>query len=239
MLNAYLLETQRLLQNPPAPSTLYNTNDLTAYINTARGQLAGESQSVRVLGTLAIINGTPSYNFSGINVSGTAGVQNVFNVRMATLQVSGGAQFLNAWSWEWFNRYFISQTGIANAQPTEWAQYGQGVNGTLVFYPTPNANFTATLDTICNPAALAADGDPEAIPYPWTDCVPYFAAYLALLSAQSQARQADANRMFERYEEFVARARRMSTASVLPSNYMQAPDMVPPASAQKSQGKGG
>ena len=51
---------------------------------------------------------------------------------------------------------------------------------------------------------------PEAIPYLWTDAVPFFAAYYALLSAQAGQRQGDADRMFARYQEFTNRARRFS-----------------------------
>jgi hypothetical protein len=79
---------------------------------------------------------------------------------------------------------------------------------------------------VCFPITLASDSDPEAIPYLWTDAVPYFAAYLALLSAQSQARQADAERMFSRYSEFLNRARRFATPSVLSGIYPQNPSPV-------------
>ena len=44
MLTAYLNATAILLQNPVAPTSLYSTANLTTFINTARGQLAGESE---------------------------------------------------------------------------------------------------------------------------------------------------------------------------------------------------
>ena len=76
------------------------------------------------------------------------------------------------------------------------------------------------------PIALVDDTTPEAIPYLWTDAVPFFAAYFALLSAQAGARQAEADRMFARYQEFTNRARRFATPSVLPFIYPQSGNPV-------------
>jgi len=77
---------------------------------------------------------------------------------------------------------------------------------------------------VCLPITLVSDGTAEAIPYPWTDAVPYFAAYLALLSAQSPARTADADRMMQRYELFMGRARQFSNPDVLRTEYLQSVD---------------
>jgi len=41
VLASYITQTQRLLQNPGAPISLYSTADITSYVNIARGQLAG------------------------------------------------------------------------------------------------------------------------------------------------------------------------------------------------------
>ena len=38
---------------------------------------------------------------------------------------------------------------------------------------------------------MATDADPEVLPYFWTDAVPFYAAYYALLSAQTGQRMAD------------------------------------------------
>ena len=59
MLTAYLTRTRQLLQNPAATVALYADADLTAYINTARSELAGETECVRDYSTLAMAAGTP------------------------------------------------------------------------------------------------------------------------------------------------------------------------------------
>jgi hypothetical protein len=66
----------------------------------------------------------------------------------------------------------------------------------------------------------------EVIPAPFTTAVPFFAAYLALLGTQSQARAEDAKRMLENYEEFMTRARRMSTPTTNPKAYQFSQDPV-------------
>jgi hypothetical protein len=77
---------------------------------------------------------------------------------------------------------------------------------------------------------LVDDTTVEAIPYLFTDCVPFFAAYYALLSSQAQARQADALRFYEMYNTFLERATKASNPSVLRHQYAQAGD---PAQANK------
>ena len=224
MLTAYLTEVQRLLQNPVPVVPLYTTSDLTAYINTARSQLAGEAGCIRALGGLSTVGGTNAYSFAFIT-GGPTGTQGVFNIRQITLGVSGGSVFLTPRPWEWFNRYNLSQTGQANAQPNTWAQLGQGVSGNFYLSPTPDAVYTLSLDCAFYPSALATDSDPEAIPYPWTDAVPYFAAYMAYLSAQ---RATDAQAMYQRYQEFTHRARMISTSGVMPGQYDAAGGPPPP-----------
>lgn len=237
MLNTYLTRTQQLLQNPSAPTSLYSSSDLTSYINQARGQLAGEGECIRVQGTLALSQGTRSYNFSSINLGtpSSTGVQGAINIRQVLRVVASGYTWIRPRPFEWMTFYRLNNPVPQQGAPTEWSQYGQGSapqpsgqasGGSIYVDPIPDTAYTLQLDCACYPIALASDSDPEAIPYLWTDAVAYFAAYLALLSAQSQARQADAERMFQRYTEFVNRARRLATPSVLPGLYPQNPSPV-------------
>lgn len=221
MLTKYLLRTRQLLQNPAAPTPLYSDTDLTSYINQARGQLAGESESIRAMGTLALSESTQVYGFSAIDVSDVPGVQGVINSRMIWIQIGQGQVWMTPRPFEWFGLYELNQIVPKTGSPKKWAQYAQGVNGSIYVSPVPDQAYTLSIDTVCYPVDLVDDTTPEAIPYLWTDAVAYFAAYLALLAAQSAARQADANRMFERYTEFVNRARRFANPSVLTYQYPQ------------------
>jgi hypothetical protein len=224
MLNTYLQRTQNLLQNPAAPANLYATSDLTNYINIGRGQLAGEAKCIRAIGTINTVAGQRNYNFSGVTVSSIPGVAGVINIRSIQFGIADGQKWVNARGWTWFNYYHLNNPEPTTGQPATWSQLGQGVSGTFYLDPIPDAVYPLYCDAICYPDNLASDSDPEAIPYLWTDAVPYFAAYLAYLSAQSPTRQNDAARMFEHFETFLERARAASTPDVNSTMYPQQHD---------------
>lgn len=225
-LSTYVAETRRLLQNPPAPTSLYATADLETYVNTARGQVAADGECVRAQGTLALTLGTRIYDFSSVNTgtSSVTGVGGLFTIRQALVVIGDGQKWITPRPFEWFTYYRLNDATPTQARPTEWAQYKQGELGSIYVDPVPDDSYTLNVDCLAVPNDLAADGDVDAIPYPWTDAVPYFAAYLALLAAQSAQRQADAARMLERYNEFKDRARRYSNSTVLPYSHPQVQD---------------
>lgn len=222
MLDTYLTATQNLLQNPSAPTDLYDTATLTTYINQARTWLAGDSQAIKVLGTFSLTAGTQGpYPFSGITLTGATGVAGVLNVRQLWYVVGSGQLWFRGRAWPWFTTYFMNSAAPGSGPPKAWAQYGEGENGTLYVGPSPDTGYTINADCVCYPDALALDSDPEAIPAPWTVAVPYFAAYLALLSAQTGARVQDAQRMLELYTQFTSGARRQSTPEIMSGNFPQ------------------
>lgn len=231
MLDAYLLQTRQLLQNPAAPNPLYSSTDLTTYINRARGQLAGESESIRAIGTLNTVVGQRVYDFSDIVIpnAATIGIAGVFKIRMASYGLGDGQRLMTVRGWEWFNSYKLNTPVPQSGQPSDWSQYGQGSSGSIYIDPLPDAVYALSLDCVCLPEALALDADPEAIPFPWTDAVCFFAAYYALLSSQNAARQNDADRMMSRYQEFTNRARRYSNPDLQQSIWSQASDPTLPA----------
>jgi hypothetical protein len=69
--------------------------------------------------------------------------------------------------------------------PTVAAQFGQGVNGSIYMYPIPSYVYQCEIDCFCLPYPLETDDDFEAIPMPWTECVPFYAAHLAFLELQN------------------------------------------------------
>lgn len=221
MLTTYLTQTRRLLLNPPAPTNLYSDTDLTSFINTARGQLSGENECIRVYATLSLTASTRVYPFSSIDVSSVSGVSGVFNIKQATVVAGSGAQFVHPRSFQWFNFFLMGKIVPDSGRPTTWAQYAQGANGSIYVNPVPDQAYTLKLDTVCLPVDLVDNSTTEAIPYPWTDCVPFFACYYAYMSAQ---RQADADKFYQRYQTFAQRARGMSNPSVLGHIYPQGVD---------------
>jgi hypothetical protein len=202
---------------------LISTVAATGYINTARGQVAGEGECIRVYGTLTLAPPTQQYGFSAIEFpAGTEGVQGVLNVRLANFNIPGtpGATYVRPRPWEWFHLYYLSQNNPVAGQPEVFAQYGQGALGTL-WFNLPDLPYVVSLDTVCYPINLVDDTTVEALPYLWTDAVPYYAAWLGMMNEQ---RQGDADKMMERYKDLMQRARGASTPSVLPGIYQQQPD---------------
>lgn len=227
LLSQYVLQTQQLLSNPPAKNPLYATSDIESYINRARGQLAGDSESIRNYATLNITAGQRVYPFSAVTLAApTAGIAGIFNIRFAWYQVGEGQKAIRPRPWAWFAQYRLNNPVPGSGEPVVWSQYGQGDAGSIFIDPIPDSDYVLQLDTVCVPDDLVDDTTTEAIPYPWTDAVCYFAAYLAFLSAQSGARQADADRMMARYAEFKNKARTYSNPSILPYQYEQAPSPV-------------
>lgn len=220
MLNTYLTQTRQLLQNPSAPTSLYATSDLTLWVNRARQQVAGEGECVRAMGTLALTAAGQSYDFSSIAFT-TPGVGGPNAVRQVLIGQGGGNQWLTPRPWEWFVLFFLNDINPSQGQPKVWSQLGQGQAGTLWFAQTPDQDYATQVDCACYPIDMVDDTTIEAIPALWTVAVPFFAAYLALLSAQSAIRQADADRMLDRYELFMQKARSYATPSVVPGQYPQ------------------
>ena len=245
MLRRLWLSAVRRRQRRPAPTTLYSPSNLTGWINTARGQLSGEGECIPNIGTLAVTAGQNVYPFTSIVLSGAqaSAIQGVIKINTAWVQTPSGLIWLRPRPFPWFSLYELNNPVYNQpsnyARPKVWSQYGQGVNGTIYLSPVPDINYTLSMDCICYPIPLVDDSTVEAIPYFWTDAVPYFGAYLALLSAQTGGREAYADRMFERYTEFVNRARRFATPNLLPGIYPQTPNITRQNQLGLNQGGGG
>ena len=234
-LSDYLTSTQKLLQNPAATTALYSQADLVSYINTARSQLAGETECVRGYGSLQLAYGTAPYSFSLIS-PGLSGVAGIFNVRGMLLQIASGYRWMAPRPFPYFQLYFLNNPVPQLGQPGVYSQFGQGENGTLYVNPVPDFAYTASVDVVCVPTNLVNVTDAElAIPYPYTDAVSYYAAYLAYMSAQ---RAGDAERMWAEYQKFAARGRQMSNGEVLPNQYPQQPNPVRAGQLGMTQARG-
>jgi hypothetical protein len=252
VLNTYLLATRYLLQLPGSNSTsLYSDVDLTRFINVARGQVAGEGQCIWVHGTIPTVVGQTPYRFQDINVGvpGTTGVQGVITISSLSYSVGGGQLWLPPRPWPWFSLYERNNAAPVSGPPRTWAQYGQGAapsgatntqvnGGSFYISPPPDDVYTLLPNTVCYPIPLVDDTTVEALPYFWTDAVAFFAAYFALMSAQTNARMADAANMYKgHYKEFMDRARTQSNPDVGRWQYRQAGD--PAQGSKMGIGKGG
>lgn len=215
-LNAYLAQVESLLDD--FGNVEYTTANLTTYINDARVQIAGASESIRAEAVFDLAAGTQSYPFSVAITpnSASSGIAGLLSVRMTRLTTSDGFAELEMRPWEWFYSYYLCAPTTASGVPAVCAEFQPGIGGVLYFSPIPNANMVAFANGVCYPIALVTDSTVEALSAPWTEAVQYYAAYLALLNAQ---RRTDADAMFARYSTFETRATQMTTPTRLPRNY--------------------
>src|SRR5277367_5593898 len=198
MLFTYMRRVQRLIRD--TRQQLINPADLIDYVNEARSQLAGESECIRYLGSLALTMGTRVYPFSAITLPGGAGagVQGILNVRTAWYQIGTGQVWFRPRAFEWFSIYELNSAAPSSGPPYAWAQFAQGASGSIYISPLPNIAYTLSLDCVCYPIALVDDTTVEAIPFLWTDAVAYYATYLAMLAMETGAATDEAQKMFAR-----------------------------------------
>ncbi len=125
MLAAYIVATRSLLQLPGSNSTsLYTDADLTRFINTARGQVAGEAECIRVIGTIPTVVGQRPYRFQDISlgVPATTGVQAVINIGSMSYAVPGasGELWMTPRPWPWFTLFELNNAAPLSGPPRTW-----------------------------------------------------------------------------------------------------------------------
>jgi len=219
-LYAYMQEVQRLMSDMKQEEI--NPSNIVGWINKARSQIAAEGECIRAITTIATVSASQIYQFASVTL-GNAGAQGILNVRQITVTSGGATTFLDNMPWEWFNRYFICSTQ-GTGTPNTWSQYAQGTLGTVYVTPIPNAVQTMNWDAVLYPINLVDDTTAEAIPYPWTDAIPFYACALAYQSVQNQQAAAF---MYNRFEEYAQRARTFATPGVMPRQFNQSFRRVP------------
>lgn len=301
MLTSYIQQTRRLLDDQS--NRVYTDQDLTAFINTGRAQIAGEGQCVRFLTpssngivsvtltsggsgyvapvvtigpptgvlpgstatAMATVSGgvitditvtspgagyftAPSvtitdsvgtgaaatavvdfcnqtvlaqevYNFSSIQFPANSGINAVLAVRSIALIWGTFRYVVMKMSFSKYQAKVRNYTSAYQYIPAVATQFGQGQSGSLYMFPLPDQVYPMEWDCVCVPNDLATDTDVEAIPPLWTNCVQYYAAFMAYDSRQ---RPADADRRFKQYEQFMARARSFSQPNMTGNFYGRA-----------------
>lgn len=198
------------------------------------GYLAGTAITVTVTGSTGGSNAT--FNVTTDNSLTTVATQEVYNfatwntlaqtnagvsqiIGLLSLACSQGGTYkpmLTPMIWSEFQAYCRIYQNQAQNYPVYWAQYGQGVNGSVYLFPYPSQALQLDADCYCLPIDLADDTTPEAIPSTFTDAIPYYAAYLCY---EDSSRKDDADRNFKIFDMFVKRARAQMETPFVPSYY--------------------
>jgi hypothetical protein len=200
-----------------APGSGFDTG-ATAVASDPTGAGSGALLTPTVSGANMLVIGQEVYTFASRTAQAqlTAGVQAIHGIFNITASWGASRPMLQRKDWTTFQAKYRSWAAGWLNNPVVWAQYGQGANGSVYLAPIPANAFNMEWDTYCVPIPLVTDGTAEAIPYPWTDPIPYYAAYLAAMNAQ---RAQDASNNFAQYELFMKRARAMSETPFIPDAY--------------------
>lgn len=219
-LSTYQTLTRSLVDDPAGSASLYSDTEVLTAINLARVQLAGDAECLRQPATIPTVVGQRAYAFtSAVFIAAPTvppGLAGILSVRSIGRQLASGIVKVYGLTWERFNTFHVMTAVSIPGIPTRWATLQPGISGTFWVDPIPDGVYTLQLDPVCYPEALVDDNTPEALPYPWTDSVPYWAAYQLYLWKQ---READATAMFQLYRLFALRGTQLTTPSQLADNF--------------------
>jgi len=132
----------------------------------------------------SLYQGQEQYPFSDV-VFSQAGIQSILEVKSVAIIYSNFRYAIPIYSFSTYQSMIRQYPFQYEYVPTFGAQLGRGAAGVLFLYPIPSQTYQMEWDCLCEPSDLNLDSDPDVIPDPWTDAVPFFAAYLAYLELQN------------------------------------------------------
>jgi hypothetical protein len=178
----------------------------------------GASAQAVINNISSTVVGQEVYTFASRNpiVALTPGVAAITKVNSVAVSWGTLKPVLRMWTWNDFQAFFRSYNTILQNWPSDCAQFGQGAAGSIYVFPLPSQVTAMEWDCLCSILALVDDNTPEAIPFPWTDAIQFYAAYLALSNAQ---REGGADRMLKIYDMMMKTARKQSEAPFVPDAY--------------------
>lgn len=175
-LASYRTELRRLLHD--ANGAYWTDAALNAYLNRAVKQRDRDTGENRLVQTITLTTGTREYVYNAPPFD-----TRTFDVLSIVLIWGNWRTVLPQVSYTDLSTVFQPYDGYRQV-PAAWAKLG----ATRVrIGPEPNQNYTSEWDTLVVAADLVNDSDPDPLPYPWTDPVPFLAAHFAKLEIQQHA----------------------------------------------------
>lgn len=205
-LATYLAQVRRLLHDPN--DTLWSEADKTAYINEGLKQRDLDSGGQRSILSVTLTAGDDTYLFSDAAVGNTS----IFDVVAINLIYNGLRVVLDMMPKTQLDATYRVFQSTYRDRPAAWCRFGsQGV----IFGPVPALAYVTEWDCVVFSADLVASTDADQLPYPYTQPVPYYAAYLAKINEQQQD---EAQLHLEKYQYYVNAINAVRTGMV-PSMY--------------------
>lgn len=148
---------------------------------------AGSNATVTLeISTINELNaGQERYQFSGVDLSPFPGVDSVYQVQSISIIYSNYRYSLPVYSFSVYQAKIRTYPTQYRWVPAFASQFGQGTEGSFYVYPLPSQTYQYELDCFCLPSDLITNLSEEAVPGPWSEAVPYFAAHLAYNEIQN------------------------------------------------------
>lgn len=185
-LATYLASTRRHLKD--ASAAYWTDTNLAAYINEGTKKVAVDAGHLRYVITSQVVANQRDYPITFPTplptVAGSVGFAAIIGFYDIWVIATGGPvgtrMRLRNPSWQEIQA-FTNQWTSAIGIPEAWAKLGAAQ---ISLGPTPALNYFLEFGCKLIPAPLVATTDADPSPYPFTEPVPYYAAYLAKIEQQ-------------------------------------------------------
>jgi len=204
-LSSEILDTRRLLHD--ANGNYWQDSELTDYINAARRRVVADTGCNRVLQTQNLLVGQETYLLSALPQGNST-----IDILNLTCLWGSSRYVLNYMPFTEFNSKMRAWQSF-QSRPAVWTRYGQG---TVYVGPIPDQTYVSEWDTVCTVADLVNMADTETIMFPYTESIPYYAAYKAKYKEQSYD---EASIFHEEYKSKTFTAIRSAMTRRLPTPY--------------------
>jgi hypothetical protein len=207
-LNAYITQVQQLLHDPNAQ--YWSTAQLTNYINLARNRVAQDTKCLRqVMAGYTLTAGQEQYLIANLPVNYASRVIDIMNIDLYWGNVRRGLMYK---PWTQFSAQYRSWQNVQQ-QPECYTRMGAL---SVYFGPNPDQAYVTDWIIAINPNPLVTDVTVEEIPVPFTDCIQFFAAYMAKFQEQAMG---EANIYLEQYNQWLRRVQRSFMTRVIADPY--------------------
>jgi len=205
-LSGYITETRRLLHDVNA--NFWTDAELTDYINDGRNHMIQDTGCNRVLQTFTTTADVETINFSDLDEG-----ENTIDVLTINLYWGNSRVPMYYMPWSSFNaqlRFWQNYTG----RPIGFSLYGPKQ---IFIGPKPDQAYEIELDTVVLKPALTTGSPDETLPAPFTEAVPFYAAYIAKYQEQSYG---EAEIFKQEYQKHVQQALNTTFTRRLPTPYI-------------------
>lgn len=205
-LAGYIIETRRLLHDVNA--NFWTNAELTDYINDGRNHLVQDTGCNRVLQSHTVSATAETIDFSAL----PEGV-NTIDVLTVNLFFGNTRVPLYYLAWTNFNaqlRFYQNNSG----RPIAFSMYGPKK---IFIGPKPDQAYLMEFDTVVLKPPLTEASPNETLPTPFTEAVPFYAAYLAKYQEQSYG---EAEIFKQEYQKHVIQALNTTFTRRLPTPYV-------------------